>query len=420
MKACRKFFDPRSLRSYAADESGAAIVFMAAAVVVLVGAAGLAFDAGRGYLVNARLSQAVDAAALAGGRSLTIGGGGDFNAQIIKYFEANFPDGFMGAQVSTPDVTVNAEGDQITVVASAVIPTTLMRVLNVADVEVSARAVVNRTVKGLEVAMVLDNSGSMSGGKMSDLKTSSKLLLDILYGDNDTVDNLHVALVPFTARSNLTGNAEVHPDAPPDPELVCLNPRLAPHDTDDAPPDDAPFSHYSGNFALPSSKYESKICPAAPVLSLADSKSTVKGAIDDMAAQGCTRYDVGTVWGWRTLSPNWRGFWDNASLPLDYGDTQMEKAIIIMTDGANTPSCARDPLTTAQTEAMFAAECQAMKNEGVIIYTITFQLNDPATNGLFRDCASGEERYFKSPSGEELEAAFTTIANDLSTLRLTE
>ena len=36
-------------------------------MVVLVGAAGLAFDAGRGYMINARLSQAVDAAALAGG-----------------------------------------------------------------------------------------------------------------------------------------------------------------------------------------------------------------------------------------------------------------------------------------------------------------------------------------------------------------
>ena len=57
----------------------------------LIGAAGLAFDAGRGYMVNARLSQAVDAAALAGGRSLTIGGGGDYAAQITKYFDANFP-----------------------------------------------------------------------------------------------------------------------------------------------------------------------------------------------------------------------------------------------------------------------------------------------------------------------------------------
>ena len=50
------------LRGYAADESGAATAILAATLVVLIGAAGLAFDAGRGYMVNARLSQAVDAA----------------------------------------------------------------------------------------------------------------------------------------------------------------------------------------------------------------------------------------------------------------------------------------------------------------------------------------------------------------------
>ena len=409
----------KQLRNYAADESGAALVFLAATMVVLVGAAGLAFDAGRGYMVNARLSQAVDAAALAGGRSLTIGGGGDYVAQITKYFDANFPEGYLGAAVSEPDVSVNSDGDQITVAATASIPTTLMRVLAIQNVEVSSSATVNRTVKGLEVAMVLDNSGSMRGGKLADLKDSSKLLLDILYGDNDSVEDLYVALVPFTARANVTGFPSVHPVSPPDPDLVCLNPRWAPHDTNDSSPIDAPFSHYSGPQAPPKPEYADNICPRAPVLPLVESKSAVKVAIDAMAAKGCTRYDIGSVWGWRTLSPEWRTFWENNTLPLDYDEPQMEKAIIVMTDGANTPNCAGDPLSKAQTEAKFAQQCQAMKDAGVVIYTITFQLNDPNTNTLFEDCASGAERYFKSPSGEELELAFTTIANDLSTLRLT-
>ena len=61
-----------------------------------------------------------------------------------------------------------------------------------------------------------------------------------------------------------------------------------------------------------------------------------------------------------------------------------------------------------------------MKANGIVVYTITFQLEDPDTNDLFRDCASGSARYFKSPSSESLETAFTTIANDLSTLRLSQ
>ena len=61
----------REWRRFEGDEGGTAAVFIALAAMVLAGAAGLAFDTGRGYLIEARLSQAVDTAALAGGRSLS-------------------------------------------------------------------------------------------------------------------------------------------------------------------------------------------------------------------------------------------------------------------------------------------------------------------------------------------------------------
>ena len=407
------------LRRFAGDEGGAAIVLIAAALVVLVGAAGLAYDSGRGYMVNARLSQAVDAAALAGGRSLTAGGGGDYAAQITKYFEANFPQGYMGANVSTPTVKLNADGNQVTVSASATIDTTLMRALiDNGQITVSARATVNRTVKGLEVALVLDNSGSMDGSKMGSLKDSAKLLLDIMYGPHNTVDDLHVSVVPFSGRSNLVGHTGVHPIDPPNSSLICLDPRSEPYNTDDASPVEMPFDHYSGTYAPPHHKYDNKVCPAAPILELEQSKSRVEASINGMEAKGCTRFDIGALWGWRAISPRWEGFWGAAGMPLDYGDPLMEKAIIIMTDGANTPDCLDDPLTRSQTETMFSSICSDMKANGIVIYTITFQLSHSGTKTLFRNCASGTERYFDSPNSDELESAFTIIANDLSTLRL--
>ena len=407
------------VRSFAKDEGGAAIVLVAAASIVLVGAAGLAFDSGRGYLIQARLSQAVDAAALAGGRSLSVGGGGDYEAQILKYLKANLPETYMGVQIDTPKIKLSADGDQITVSASATIPTTLMRVMHVNDLKVSASSTVNREVKGLEVALVLDNSGSMSGSKMTDLKTSANLLLDILYGENETVEDLFVSIVPFSGRSNLVGATNVHPASPADPDLVCLDSRNAPHNTDDATPTEAPFDHYSGSYSPPDSDYNGRVCPEAAVLPLEQVKTTVKNAVTAMEARGCTRYDIGAVWGWRNLSEDWRGIWGSADLPLDYNDNTMDKAVIIMTDGENTPSCAGDSESQSQSETMFSTVCADMKAKGIVVYTITFKLNDADTNELFENCASGSERYFKSPSGEELESAFTIIANDLSTLRLT-
>ncbi len=376
-------------------------------------------------MLNARLSQAVDAAALAGGRSLSIGGGGDYETVIKKYFKANMPEGYMGAEVPEPVITLNAAGDEIEVVATATVPTTLMKVLGAKSMKIDARAVVNRAVQGMEVALVLDNSGSMSGNKMNDLKTSSELLVDILYGDNEVVEDLYMSVVPFSGRSNLKGHVDVHPVSPPSPDFICLDMRAGELAEDDTPPVSAPFGHFStGSYtwANNSSNHKNRVCPVAEITPLIQPKSEVKAAINAMVAKGCTRYDLGTVWGWRNISPSWRGVWTGSpsSLPLDYEEQQMEKAIIVMTDGENTPDCLEDSQTQAQTEAAFTRVCDDMKANGIVVYTITFQLEDPDTNALFQDCASGAARYFKSPSSDALEAAFTTIANDLSTLRLSQ
>ena len=102
-------------RAFLFRKEGSAAPLLAFAMAALVGAAGLAFDGGRGYLMKARLSQAVDAAALAGGRSIRIGGDGDHEDQILKYFRANLGDGFLGAEVADPDIRVSDDGDLIEV-----------------------------------------------------------------------------------------------------------------------------------------------------------------------------------------------------------------------------------------------------------------------------------------------------------------
>ena len=55
------------LRGYLRGESGAIAIYFGLSCIVFIGVAGLAVDAARGFLVKARLSEAIDAAALAGG-----------------------------------------------------------------------------------------------------------------------------------------------------------------------------------------------------------------------------------------------------------------------------------------------------------------------------------------------------------------
>ena len=64
--------------------------------------------------------------------------------------------------------------------------------------------------------------------------------------------------------------------------------------------------------------------------------------------------------------------------------------------------------------------CTAIKQNGIIIYTILFNNSTAATQTLFRNCASSPSNYFLSPTGTDLQNAFKQIGRELSTLRLSQ
>ncbi len=64
--------------------------------------------------------------------------------------------------------------------------------------------------------------------------------------------------------------------------------------------------------------------------------------------------------------------------------------------------------------------CNAMKSEGIIIFAITFRLNNSATRDLYRNCATSPAHYFDSPSNDELQDVFHEIGNELTNLRLAQ
>lgn len=66
------------------------------------------------------------------------------------------------------------------------------------------------------------------------------------------------------------------------------------------------------------------------ILPLTASKTLVDAAVGNMGAwhRGGTTGNLGLSWGWRTLSPGWRGLWGGATpatLPLDYDAPLMER-----------------------------------------------------------------------------------------------
>jgi hypothetical protein len=83
--------------------------------------------------------------------------------------------------------------------------------------------------------------------------------------------------------------------------------------------------------------------------------------------------------------------------------------------GTTSASTATTRINTRMTSL-----CAAMKAKGVTIYTIVLQVNNTATQDLYRGCASKPEYYFLSPAASDLSAIFKAIATQLSNLRLAE
>lgn len=204
------------------DEEGATAILVAAAIIPLIGALGLATDTARAYMVKARLSQALDAAALAGGRYIL--SATDREAEARIFFEANFPRGYLGSDVGGEDlvITVNENKTVLAISATATINTTFMTVLGFDDLTVAAETEVTRQVDQLDLVLSIDTSGSMGSpyAKIEGARDAAIDLVEILFGsdtvsptytvDGVTYDLLNIGVVNWNSKVNVTVEGPGH------------------------------------------------------------------------------------------------------------------------------------------------------------------------------------------------------------------
>jgi hypothetical protein len=148
------------LKSKQGQRGGTILLLMCGLPLLILPLVGLGIDATRIYIVQSKLSAAVDGAALGAGRLL----GTVANTTEIagEFLTVNFPPGYWGTNGLTPNITYsNNLGTQtITVNASVTVPLTLIRVLGFSNSVIGTTAVATRRVT--RVVIVLDRSGSMN------------------------------------------------------------------------------------------------------------------------------------------------------------------------------------------------------------------------------------------------------------------
>src|SRR5262245_29265546 len=199
---CRMSQIARRRTAFLTDARGSAAILFGAMAIPLTIGLGVAVDYGRALLMHERMQAALDAATLAVGSWPGLSNA-QMETKAQQYFDANFKANQLG---TVSPVHLTTSGNNIVVSVSGSVPTTVMRLANIDHVNVGASTTVLVGMGTAEVALALDNSGSMSGTKIDALKTAANDLVDTLFNAaQNTVepDPLKIAVVPFAASVNV-------------------------------------------------------------------------------------------------------------------------------------------------------------------------------------------------------------------------
>jgi len=259
-------------RSFHTDERGVVAVLFAIIFSGVLLMAAIAIDYGRTETEMVRVQNAVDSAALAASHRLGLPDQDTVGPQrAAAFFKANMAKhphvGIL------EDVKLDAVNGEVNAKAKGTLLTSLLKAAGIHELGFKANSTIKRGRGTIEVALVVDNSGSMAyagPGKdyIGDLRTAGENLVNVLFTGFDGTEKVKVAVVPFAASVNVgaskvnapwmdtAGLSPVHFENFAEPKTRfdllqqmgatwggCVEVRPSPHDvTDSVPAENTPAS----------------------------------------------------------------------------------------------------------------------------------------------------------------------------------
>lgn len=492
------------VRRFLREDRGVVLILFILVFIPLLMVVAVAMDFSQTLVVKRALTSAVDSAALSLGMLPEIQDRTALRNKAEAYIKAHYPENAIGTLTA---FDAERDGDMVRVSATAEIPTAFLGITGKDKWTITVNSGVYRRQNKLEVVMVLDNTGSMAGNKLTEMKSAANTLVDILFGTDTVSESVKVGLVPFANAVNVnvpsnTPWLDVSNPAPLNWAIIsdlqtrtnksvlslfggiltegwkgCVRARADPYDIQDTLPNPANnatlFTPYFApdeggannsvnnyvrlNLGLPVSNVTKYFLPAIrlgggspnfkcgqPVQPLTNVKSAITSRINAMVADGSTVIPEGLAWGWRLISPG-APFTEGAA----YTDPDTVKAIILLTDGennvrgngqfgsnftaygyedipatnnqlGNNANNTLDSKTTQLCNNIKADKDGDPNHPDILLYTIIFDVNSNSIKTLMRNCATDPGKFFNSPSAQDLQIAFQSIAVGLNELRLAQ
>ncbi len=422
-------------RAWGSNDSGQIAVIFAVLLFPLFLIIGFNLDVSRYVSASQKVQIALDAGALAGARAMQNAALTDdqIEAIAVSAFTNNYAPNEDGASCDAATATIERANETVKVDVTCVVD----QVFGLFDsseraLRVARESKTKASLTRMDVALMLDTSGSMAGGRLAALKTGAKSLVSTLITP-ESGNRVRVSIVPYgdAVNAGVYGNRAQGKaddddsdnddeadtvDGSNDGMIVCVSRRTAPESeyTDAAPTD----ANYVGDEAGSS-------CQDPLIVPLTHDVGRLNSAIDGLEATGfSTAGHLGLEWSWYSISSNWRSVWPTASAPIENTGPTSVKAVILMTDGIFN-SHYDYPRNNKPTNSARDIKrlCTNMLAQGILIYVVGFDIVTPertASNADWLDnhgpqvvlphCAGTSARYLQPSDNAELIEVYQSIA----------
>ncbi len=281
----------------------------------------------------------------------------DPNLVVQDYFDAMN----MGDALSDVEVEIGLVSKRVTASGSDTIPSDFMALIGVDELGINGVATAENTGANLEISMVLDISGSMSGQKLQQLKDASNSFIDTVMGEGGDDSSVTISLVPYNATVNLGAtNAEYFTFEGLHDSSYCATFNANEFNTTAITPNQTlgQLGHF--NIQANNRDLSWAWCTDSTIVAHSNDPDELKSHINSFSAGGNTAIDLGMKWGLALLDPaagpaiqamslDGRAAGTAESRPAGFNDNATMKFVVVMTDGQNT---SQYDLTSAKRTAL--------------------------------------------------------------------